>query len=72
MHAAIFATFVNALAVSGGTPAKSFNEYVAWARSQGNKGNVGMPAPVSVPEFSVKVFGEKYKLELAAASCRGS
>ena len=67
-----FATFVNALAVSGGTPAKSVNEYVAWARSQGNRGNVGVPAPASVPEFLVKVIGEKYKLDLAAAPYRGS
>ena len=67
-----FATFVNALAVSGGTPAKSVNEYVAWARNQGNKGNVGVPAPASVPEFLVKVIGEKYKLDLIAAPYRGS
>ena len=67
-----FATFVNALAVSGGTPAKSVNEYVAWARAQGNRGNVGVPAPASVPEFLVKVIGEKYKLDLAAAPYRGS
>ena len=67
-----FATFVNVFAVSSGTPAKSFNEYVAWARSQGNKGNVGVPAPASVPEFLVKVIGEKYKLDLQAAPYRGS
>ena len=67
-----FATFVNALAVSGGTPAKSVNEYMAWVRSQGNKGNVGVPAPASVPEFLVKVIGEKYKVDLAAAPYRGS
>ena len=67
-----FATFVNAFAVSGGTPAKSVNEYVTWARSQGNKGNVGVPAPASVPEFLVKVIGEKYKLDLQAAPYRGS
>ena len=67
-----FATFVNALAVSGGTPARSVNEYVTWARNQGNKGNVGVPAPASVPEFLVKVIGEKYKLDLAAAPYRGS
>ena len=67
-----FATFVNALAVSGGTPAKSVNDYVAWVRSQGNKGNVGIPAPASVPEFLVKLIGEKYKLDLAAAPYRGS
>lgn len=68
-----FATFVNALAVSGGTPAKSMNEYVAWVRSaQGGKGNVGVPAPASVPEFLVKLIGEKYKLDLQAAPYRGS
>ena len=67
-----FATFVNALAVSSNTPAKSFNEYVAWVKTQGNKGNVGVPAPASVPEFLVKVLGEKYKLDLQAAPYRGS
>ena len=67
-----FATFVNALAVSGGTPAKSFNEYLAWVKTQGSKGNVGIPAPASVPEFLVKVLGEKYKLDLQAAPYRGS
>jgi tripartite-type tricarboxylate transporter receptor subunit TctC len=68
-----FATFVNALAVSGGTPAKSVNEYVAWVRSQGaGKGTVGIPAPASVPEFLVKVIGQKYALDLQGAPYRGS
>jgi len=68
-----FATFVNALAVSGGTPATSMNEYVAWVRSQGaGKGTVGVPAPASVPEFLVQVIGQKYKLDLQAAPYRGS
>ncbi|MBT9597072.1 MAG: Bug family tripartite tricarboxylate transporter substrate binding protein [Vitreoscilla sp.] len=68
-----FATFVNALAVSGGTPARSFNEYLAWIRGAGGgKGAVGIPAPASVPEFLVKVIGEKYKLDLVAAPYRGS
>ena len=47
-----FATFVNAFAVSVGTPARSLNESVAWASSQCNKGNVGVPAPTSVPDFA--------------------
>jgi len=73
MPVAGFATFVNALAVSGGTPAKSFNEYLAWVRGAGGgKGAVGIPAPASVPEFLVKVIGEKYKLDLVAAPYRGS
>lgn len=68
-----FATFVNALAVSGGTPAKGFQDYVGWVRTAGQgKGAVGVPAPASVPEFLVKVIGEKYRLDLIAAPYRGS
>jgi len=67
-----FATFVNALAVSGGTPAKTTAEYMAWVRTQGGKGTLGVPAPASTPEFLVKVLGEKYKLDLVAAPYRGS
>ncbi|MFO1193849.1 MAG: Bug family tripartite tricarboxylate transporter substrate binding protein [Rhodoferax sp.] len=68
-----FATFVNALAVSGGTPAKSVNEYVAWVKGSGaGKGTVGIPAPASTPEFLVKVVGQKYGLDLQAAPYRGS
>jgi len=68
-----FATFVNALAVSGGTPAKGFNDYVAWLRSSAaGKGSVGIPAPASTPEFLVKVIGEKYKLDLVPVPYRGS
>jgi tripartite-type tricarboxylate transporter receptor subunit TctC len=68
-----FATFVNAFALSPGTPAKSLNEYVAWVRSQGQgKGVVGVPAPASTPEFLVKLLGEKFKLDLVPAPYRGS
>jgi tripartite-type tricarboxylate transporter receptor subunit TctC len=67
-----FATFVNAYALSGGTPAKSFNEYVAWVKAQGSKGAVGIPAPASTPEFLVKVVGDKFKLDLVSAPYRGS
>ena len=67
------ATFVNALAISGGTPPKSMNEYVAWVRSKdGGKGTVGVPAPASVPEFLVKLIGQKYGLDLQAVPYRGS
>ncbi len=68
-----FATFVNAFAVSGGTPAKNFQEYLNWVRTTGAaKGTVGVPAPASVPEFLVKVVGQKNKLDLQAAPYRGS
>lgn len=68
-----FATFANGLAVSGGTPAKTLAEYVAWVQKQGaGQDTVGVPAPASVPEFLVKVIGQKYKLDLQAAPYRGS
>jgi tripartite-type tricarboxylate transporter receptor subunit TctC len=81
MPAAGFATFVNCFAVSGGTPARSFHDYVRWIESGGDKaggnpragrGTVGVPAPASTPEFLVKLIGEKYKLDLVPAPYRGA
>ncbi len=67
-----FATFVNALALSSGTPPKTFLDYVAWVKAQGGKSAVGIPAPASVPEFLVKVIGERFSLDLTALPYRGS
>jgi len=67
-----FATFANALAVSGGTPARSLAEYVAFVRQNSGKDTIGIPAPGSIPEFLVGLIGQKYKLDLQAAPYRGS
>lgn len=68
-----FASFVNALAVSPGTPARTLDEYTAWVRGVGQgKGVVGVPAPASTPEFMVKVLGERAGLDLVPAPYRGS
>ena len=68
-----FASFVNAFAVSPGTPARSLAEYVAWVRNtQQGKGVVGVPAPASTPEFMVKLLGGQYQLDLVPAPYRGS
>jgi len=68
-----FATFVNAIALSGGTPATSFQGYVDWVRQQGGgKGAVGIPAPASVPQFLVQEVAKKNSLDLVAAPYRGS
>lgn len=72
-----FASFVNCFAVSGGTPAKTFTDYVKWIQDGGDKagkgkGTVGVPAPASTPEFLVKLMGERFKLDLVAAPYRGS
>ncbi|MFN4104188.1 MAG: Bug family tripartite tricarboxylate transporter substrate binding protein [Tepidimonas sp.] len=67
-----FATFVNALAVSGGTPAKTYRDFVAWVRQQGGKANVGIPAPASVPQFLVQSLAKRQQLDLVAVPYRGS
>jgi tripartite-type tricarboxylate transporter receptor subunit TctC len=67
-----FATFANALALSGGTPAKSVAEYVRFVQQGGGKDTIGVPAPASIPEFLVGMLGSKYQLDLQAAPYRGS
>lgn len=76
-----FATFVNAFAVSGGTPVKTFPEYIQWIRDGGDRssgntakgrGTVGVPAPASIPEFVVRLIAQRYQLDLAPAPYRGS
>lgn len=67
-----FATFANALAVSGGTPAKSVAEYVRHVQAHGGKDTIGVPAPASIPEFLVAMIGTKYQLDVQAAPYRGS
>jgi len=67
-----FATFANALALSGGSPAASLPAYLAWVKKQGGQANVGVPAPASVPEFLVKRLGQAHGLDLASVPYRGS
>lgn len=66
------ATFANALAVNTRTPVRQWSEYLAWVRQNGGKGNVGIPAPASVPEFLVKRLASAFSLDLVAAPYRGS
>ena len=67
-----FATFVNCLAVSAGTPVKNFDEFVQWMRAHPGKANVGVPAPASTPEFLVQLLAKRYQLDLVAAPYKGS
>jgi len=68
-----FATFVNAIALAGGTPATTLKGYVDWVRQQGaGKGTVGIPAPGSVPQFLVQEIGKKNQLDLVTVPYRGS
>ncbi|RYY77648.1 MAG: hypothetical protein EOO24_44715, partial [Comamonadaceae bacterium] len=68
-----FATFSNVLALSGGTPARSIDEYVRWVKTQrAGKDTIGVPAPASIPEFLVRLMSQRYQLDLQAAPYRGS
>jgi len=68
-----FANFVNAFALSSGTPAKTMAEFGNWVRTQGQgKGVVGVPAPAATPEFMVKVLGERSRIDRVSAPYRGS
>ena len=67
-----FATFVNAFALSTGTTATTFKDYVAAVKQAGGKGTVGIPAPNSVPQFLVQEIAKKNGLDLVAVPYRGS
>lgn len=68
-----FASFVNAFAVPGNHPAKTFQEYLASVRQEGQgRSAVGIPAPASTPEFLVKQLATRYQLDLVAAPYKGS
>ena len=67
-----FATFVNGIAVSPGTPVKTVPEYVEWVKSQGGKSAVGIPAPASTPEFLVQLIAQRWGLDLVAVPYKGS
>lgn len=67
-----FATFVNGLAVAGGTAVTDFSSYLESVRRSGGKSAVGIPAPASVPGFLVQALGRSQQLDLVAVPYRGS
>lgn len=72
-----FASFVNAIALSAGTPAQSLAEFLAWVKRGGpgkgeGRSEVGVPAPASVPEFLVKALAARQGLDLVPLPYRGS
>lgn len=67
-----FATFVNAVALSGGTTARDFKAWIDSVKAAGGKATMGIPAPASTPQFAVQVIGKQFGLDLVAAPYRGS
>jgi tripartite-type tricarboxylate transporter receptor subunit TctC len=66
------ARYPGGLAVGPNVPAKSMDEYFAWARANQGKGSVGIPAPGSIPYFMVHVMGQQAKAPLTSVPYRGS
>jgi tripartite-type tricarboxylate transporter receptor subunit TctC len=67
------ASFVNAFALSSGTSAQGFNDYINLVKSKpGKKGSVGIPAPASTLEFLVKTLAKRYELDLLSVPYKGS
>lgn len=49
----------------------SVKAFADWARAHPGRGNIGVPAPASAPEFSVSVLGQAYQADFKAAAYRG-
>ncbi|MGE4337756.1 MAG: tripartite tricarboxylate transporter substrate-binding protein [Pigmentiphaga sp.] len=54
-----------------GNPHASLRDFTEWAANNPGRGNVGVPAPASAPEFAVKVLSDAWGGDLKAAPYRG-
>lgn len=54
-----------------GKPTANLREFAAWAKENPGKGNVGVPAPASAPDFAVGVIAAALKSDLKSVPYRG-
>ena len=54
-----------------GNPSAGMKEFAAWVKANPGKGNVGVPAPASAPDFAVGVVAKALGLDLKSAPYRG-
>lgn len=66
------ATFDFALATGPATPAKTFADYLDWARNPANKASFGSPGAGTVPHFIGQGLGERARLQLTHVPYRGA
>ena len=50
---------------------RNISGLVAWANAQPGKGNVGVPAPASDPDFGVRIIAKEFKGDLTSVPYRG-
>ena len=65
-----FVNFQDVLVATG--EAKSFQEVRAWAKSYGKPVNIGVPAPVSLPEFVARTIGKELGVDSQPIPYRGA
>ncbi|MGE4341170.1 MAG: tripartite tricarboxylate transporter substrate-binding protein [Pigmentiphaga sp.] len=54
-----------------GDDVNSVDDFVKWVKANPTQGNIGVPAPVSMPEFTVTALGQAYDTDLRAVAYRG-
>lgn len=54
-----------------GNPGAGLREFAQWVKANPGKGNVGVPAPASAPDFAVGVIGRALGVDLKSAPYRG-
>jgi tripartite-type tricarboxylate transporter receptor subunit TctC len=59
------------LAVHPSTNAQRIADYSQWLRAGSNRGNVGVPAPASIPEFTAVLLGQHMGVSTNAVPYRG-
>lgn len=66
------ARYPGGLAVAANVPARTMDEFFAWARANAGRANVGIPAPGSIPQFMVHLLGQQARAQLQSVPYRGS
>ncbi len=57
--------------VATGLTAGGMKEFAAWAKANPGKGNVGVPAPASAPDFAVGIVGKALGTDLVSVPYKG-
>lgn len=66
------ARYLGALAVASNTGVKTLPEFIAWAKANPGKANVGVPAPGSIPHFGMLSLAKQANVALTTVPYKGS
>lgn len=66
------ARYPGGFAVANKVQARTLDGFFAWAKAHPGEGNIGVPAPGSIPQFFIHLLGQKLQLPLASVPYRGS